>query len=130
MEVARTVHAEQHHHGDVDPIAGDEIAVLEMAGVDEDRRLGREGDVAQQRQFHVPIRGPVDRRDHRNLDVQQIRLKMLAVEVEVIPLRRGGSKAERSLVGRTDRPRELVADTGEDHYSVLAIVADVVERAA
>jgi hypothetical protein len=69
-ERSGTVQPQQQRVNDVEAVAGNLARDIEMAGILEGRVLGRNDDVAHQRQLGMTHGRPVDDADHRDLDIQ------------------------------------------------------------
>jgi hypothetical protein len=127
QEIAAAVHAQEERVDDVHPVSRHDVR-HEMRGILELCGLGREHDVAQQRDLGVAPRRAVDRADHRDLDVQEVHQEMPALPVNAIdPLDRR-ARREGRRPGSRARPRELVPRPGQDDDPILAVGPDVVER--
>jgi hypothetical protein len=127
-EISGTVQPQQQRVNDVEAVAGNLARDIEMAGILEGRVLGRNDDVAHQRQLGMTHGRPVDDADHRDLDIQHPCHDPFRVPVGPVE-QVGGDVARYLAVERPPRlglrPAEGVAGSGKYDDPGLAIGADL-----
>ena len=96
-EVAGRVDPHQQREQDMDAITRDQTTDSEMGGVLERGLVRAENYVVEQGQLRVTVHRPVDRRDDRNLDVEQVHYEPPALPHRRIPLAGRGRLGEMDV---------------------------------
>ena len=105
----------------------------EVGRVLERRVVGRQHDVAHHRELGVDAAATVDRRDDRDLDVEQVEVELGADPaglVEPLGTQVLVRRKRPGRIGGAEAVHERVAGAGEDHDAEVAVAGESAQRSA